>query len=95
VQCITCDCCGGPLGSAIAFIVQAILCIGWVIYASRVTKSVQAIDKWDPNPEWNTTKVQDYRTAIVILTWAEAAMLGTLALVTMFTGCSPDNEKRK
>jgi hypothetical protein len=83
------------MGPAIAFIAQAILCAGWVMYASWVTDSVRAIDNKTPNPTWNSTDVENARQWVVILSWVEAAMLGIMASVSLLTGCCcPDNEKR-
>ena len=96
LQCVTCDCCGGPLGNALAFIVQAVLAIFWVAYASTVTSSVREINDNEVRPEWDTDEVRDARDLVVVLVWAEAAMLALLATITALTGCfCSDNEDRK
>jgi hypothetical protein len=96
VQCLTCDCCGGPLGSIAGFIIYILLCVGWVMYASWVTNSVRAIDNWEKKPAWDTDKVQNARTVVWGLSWLQAAMFGLLGATALLTGCCcPDNPKRK
>jgi hypothetical protein len=89
-----CGFCGGPLGSIISFLIYTVLCIGWIVYASWVTASVKAIDKWETKPQWDTDKVQNARTAVWGLAWLQAAMFGVLSTITLLTGCCcPENGK--
>lgn len=94
MQCFTCNCGNSRLGPALTFIAQLVLCIGWAIYAGWVTNAVRAINGLDQSPEWNTSEVKDARSWVVGLSWAEAAVFGIMASLSLFTGlCCPPNKQ--
>ena len=95
MQCLTCDCCGGPLQNTLTFLAQATLCAFWIALASALTDAVREIDEKDPPPTWDTEEMQDARKLVVILAWAEALMLGILAVITMLTGCCASDSQDK
>lgn len=48
---------------------------------------MQEIDEWDPQPNWESDDAEKARLQVVVLSWAQAALTGIVALITLSSGC--------
>ena len=61
-----------------------------------VTDAARTIDGWENVPEWDTDRVQNARSTVVALSWAEAVLTGLVGVIILaMVCCSGRAEKRR